>query len=299
LTRARWVKKVTKRYAFFRGCFIPARVPHIEKVARTIMPELGVELVDLAEFTCCPEPVGFSLHEKMTWLSIAARNISIAEEQGLDIITLCNGCYYTLSHALSDLTDEKMKEKVNEILYETDHEFRGKARVKHFIQVLKEDVGFKKLNQMVTNPLDGLKIASHTGCHFSNIYGPNSSDLDEMVSRLGAESVEYTHKNLCCGWMLGGYGQTEEGYKWLKDKLDNMKGSNADCICVICPQCLHQFDTGQLTVARKLNIPFKIPALFYLQLLGLSMGYNLETVQYSAHRVKEPNFETKIRELCS
>jgi heterodisulfide reductase subunit B len=285
----RWVKKVTKRYAFFRGCFIPARVPHIEKVARTIMPELGVELVDLAEFTCCPEPVGFSLHEKMTWLSIAARNISIAEEQGLDIITLCNGCYYTLSHALSDLTDEKMKEKVNEILYETDHEFRGKARVKHFIQVLKEDVGFKKLNQMVTNPLDGLKIASHTGCHFSNIYGPNSSDLDEMVSRLGAESVE----------MLGGYGQTEEGYKWLKDKLDNMKGSNADCICVICPQCLHQFDTGQLTVARKLNIPFKIPALFYLQLLGLSMGYNLETVQYSAHRVKEPNFETKIRELCS
>ena len=79
------------KYALFLGCFIPVRLPHIEMTARRVLPDFGIELVDLDGFTCCPEPIGF-LTDKMTALSIATRNISIAEEKGLEIITLCNGC---------------------------------------------------------------------------------------------------------------------------------------------------------------------------------------------------------------
>ncbi len=288
---------MTARYAFFKGCFIPLRMPHVEVVAREIMPRLGVELVDVPGFTCCPEPVGFSLHEKLTWTTIAARNICVAEEQGLDIVTLCNGCYYTLKHAYDELKDGEMRRRVNEVLAETGHEYRGTSEVKHFIQVLSGDVGVDRIKAEVKHPLNGLKVATHRGCHFSRRYGLEENLLDEMVSALGATSVEYEHKNLCCGWTLGGYGQPEEGYKWLKDRLESMRRAGADCIAVICPQCMNQFDTGQLTAARKVDIPFKVPVLFYLQLLGLTMGYSLEEMQYGQHRVKDPGFEEKVNSI--
>jgi len=288
---------VTGRYAFFRGCFIPLRVPHIEYVAREIMTRLGVELVDVSGFTCCPEPVGFSLHEKLTWITMAARNICVAEEQGLDLMTLCNGCYYTLKHASDELKDSELRRRVNEVLAETGHKYKGRSKVKHFIQVLNDDIGVNSIKAEVKHPLKGLKVATHRGCHFSSRYGLEASLLDDMVSTLGATSVEYDLKNLCCGWTLGGYGQPEEGYTWLKDRLDSMKKAGADCIAVICPQCLNQFDTGQLTAARKVDIPFKVPTLFYLQLLGLAMGYSLEEMQYGQHRVRDPGFQEKVNAM--
>jgi len=100
-----------------------------------------VELADVSGFTCCPEPTGFSLHEKLTWLTVAARNISLAEEQGLDILTLCNGCYYTLKHTVDELEDPTLRGKVNEALAKTGHQYARKAKVRHFIQVLAEELG--------------------------------------------------------------------------------------------------------------------------------------------------------------
>jgi heterodisulfide reductase subunit B len=256
-----------------------------------------VELADVSGFTCCPEPTGFSLHEKLTWLTVAARNISLAEEQGLDILTLCNGCYYTLKHTVDELEDQTLRGKVNEALAETGHQYAGKAKVRHFIQVLAEEVGVKNISDVVKRPLEGLRVAAHTGCHFSNRYGLDAKLLDQMVQALGATSVDYDLKNLCCGWMIGGYGQQEEGYAWLKNRLESMRRAETDCVTVICPQCYQQYDTGQMMAARKLGIPFKVPVLFYLQLLGLAMGYSLEEMQYGSHRVKDSGFEEKVRTI--
>lgn len=288
---------MNSKYAFFKGCFIPYRAPHLEYVTNLIMPQLGVELGEVSGFTCCPEPIGFSLHEKKTWLTIAARNISLAEEQNMDLVTVCNGCFYTLKHTQDELMNPELRDEVNQVLAETDHEYRGKARVKHFVEVLNEEVGLDKIKQAVTTPLNTLNVATHTGCHYSNRFGEGSKILDEMVTILGCSSVEYDQKNLCCGWMKAGYGESEEGYSWIKDRLVNMKKADSDCITVICPQCYQQFDTGQLLASRKVEIPFKIPVLFYLQLLGLAMGYSLDDMQYKSHRVKDKKFEEKIEKI--
>ncbi|KPJ62161.1 MAG: disulfide reductase, partial [Deltaproteobacteria bacterium DG_8] len=92
---------MTKQYAFFRGCLIPTKIPHLEAVARKILPELGIELIDIPEFSCCPDPIQFSGVDQATWITIAARNLCLAEEKNLDIITLCNGCVNTLAQANS------------------------------------------------------------------------------------------------------------------------------------------------------------------------------------------------------
>jgi len=295
------------RFSFFRGCFIPVRLPYIEKVSRLVLGELGVELRDIDGFTCCPEPVGFQIHDRFTATVIAARNISLAEDAGEDIITLCNGCTYVLRQVNEGLkADEELRDRVNDVLSSTDHQFRGTVDVKHFAHVLKEDVGVKRIKEKVEKPLLGLTVAGHTGCHIVSPVDVMGFDdpfdpvvLDEMVAALGAEPADFDLKTLCCGWTLTNYGDRESANKLVGAKLSAMRGAGSDCITAICPQCFYQFDTGQMLASRRLGLDFKLPVMFYLQLLALSMGYSLDDIHYRMHRVRDPGFEDKIGRLLS
>jgi len=290
------------RFSFFKGCFIPVRQPHIEKTAQIVLPMLGLDLVPAEDYTCCPEPIGVGVNHKLTGIVISARNLAVAEEAGHNIITLCNGCTYTLKQTNILLKgDEELKGKVNAILSETDHQFRGTVEVRHFAQILLEDVGLEKIRTKAERKLTGLKVANHTGCHILSppeIMGfddpQDPVQLDRLVEALGAEPVEYLYKTQCCGWTLSNYGDRTAAYRLLGDKLAAINEAGTDCVNLICPQCLAQFDTGQMMAGRALQLGFRLPALFYLQLLGLSMGLSLDEVGYTKHRVRDSGFEEKM-----
>ena len=295
------------RYSFFRGCFIPVRLPPVEKVAATILPELGVELSPVEGFTCCPEPIGFTVNHPLTGLVVSARNIALAEEQGHDILTLCNGCTYTLKQANETLkADPELRGRVNEVLSETGHQFRGTVEVKHFAQVLMDQVGLKRIKAKVEKPLSGLRVASHTGCHILSPPAVMGFDdpqvpvkLDAMMDALGATPLDYAYKTQCCGWTLSNYGDRNAATRLLGDKLTAIHAAGADSMNVICPQCLAQLDTGQMLAARALKLDFRLPTLFYLQYLALAMGYSLVEVGYDKHRVRDPGFEEKLGRILA
>ena len=295
------------RFSFFRGCFIPVRLPHIEKVSRVVLKDLGVELEDIDGFSCCPEPVGFHINDRFTATVIAARNISLAEEAGQDIITLCNGCTYVLRQVNKELKkDAELMEQVNEVLSSTDHQYRGRIEVKHFAQVLKEDIGIHRISGKVERPLSDLTVASHTGCHIGSPADVMQFDdpfdpvvLDDMVSALGGTPADFDLKTLCCGWTLTNFGDRESANKLVGAKLSAIEAASSDCINVICPQCFYQFDTGQMLATRRLKLDIKLPVFFFLQLLALSMGYSMEDIHYKMHRVKSPRLEEKIGRLLA
>ncbi len=292
---------MVRRYAFFRGCFIPIRLPHLESVARRIFNDIGIKLVDIDGFTCCPEPVGFGVNDRLSWLSVSARNVSLAEERGLDLLTLCNGCLYTFRHTCHMLEEAKLRDRVNEVLSGVGRRFNGSARAKHFLEVISEDVRIDRLMKMVRSPLSGLTVATHPGCHilsppeimgFDDPYDP--SVLDELVSVLGAQPADYDMKADCCGWPLANFGQSDASLCLLAERVRNMREAGADCVVVGCPQCFYQFDRSQLLASRKQGFGNGLPVLFYHQLLGLAMGYGLDGVHYYLHRTKDAGFESKV-----
>jgi heterodisulfide reductase subunit B len=295
------------RYALFKGCFLTVRLPHIEKVSRSVLGELGIKLMDIDGFSCCPEPVGFYINDRLTGTALAARNLALAEEVGLDIITLCNGCTYTLKQANAALKEnEGLRERVNGLLSETGHQYRGTIEVKHFAQVLTREIGFDAIARKVEKPLTGIKVAGHTGCHivsppeimrFDDPLAPVV--LDGMIKALGGEPTDFDLKTLCCGWTLTNYGDKEGANKLIGEKLEAMKEAGSDCISVICPQCFYQFDMGQMLASRRMGLDFKLPVLFYLQLLALAIGYDMDEIGYRRHRVKDGGFEAKIREVLA
>jgi len=267
-------------YAFFLGCMIPNRYPGIELATRSIAPALGIELKDMEGASCCPAPGVFKSFDKPTWLTLAARNLTIAESMGYDILTLCSGCYGTLKEANEILkTDSEQRDRVNNVLNDVKREFRGSIQVRHFAEVLYRDFGPEKLSGMVKKPLP-LNVAVHYGCHllrptkYREIKSPERPRfLDEMVEALGAKSVPYRDKMLCCG--AGGgvrAAALDVSLDMAREKLQNIKDVGADLIVTPCGFCVFQFDRGQLEIRDKTGVLFNIPTLHLVQFLGLALG---------------------------
>ena len=283
------------KYLYFKGCTVPVKFPNLEKVANDVLPEIGIELVEDGQFSCCPDPVQVQGVNVKFWYATAARNLAIAEEQNMNIVTMCNGCLNTLAIVNHELKkDSKLKAKVNEVLKEIGMQYKGTIEVKHFMQVIKDEVGMENLKKQVKKPLSGLKIASHPGCHIlmpeEVIKFDDPCDpvvFDQFIAALGATPVDYLSKILCCGVSLSLAGAKDSVNELLKKKLLDIKNAGADLVTTACPFCFNQFDMGQVVTARavpelKAN---PIPVLFTVELLGLAMGKSFEDIGASTHRI--------------
>ena len=267
------------RYAFFLGCLIPARELSYESSIRKVAPKLDIELVEMKGANCCG-PFSIQSVDYTSWLALAARNLCIAEEMKLDILTLCNGCYGTLKEANEILkTDSEQRDKVNTILSEIKKEYHGSIQVRHIAEMLYRDIGPDKLSSMTKKPLQ-LNVAVHYGCHllkptkYREIKSPERPRfLDEMVEALGAKSIPYRDRMLCCG--AGGGVRTaalDVSLDMAREKLQNVKDAGADLIVTPCGFCVFQLDRGQIEIKDKSGIFFDIPVLHFVQFLGLALG---------------------------
>lgn len=284
-----------KKYAFFPGCLIPARFPQFEASSVKVLEKLGVILERIDGWTCCPEPTSMQVVNKETWYAVAARNICLAEERGLDILTLCNGCNETLFEVNRDLkTDGKLRMKVNEVLGKINRKFEGKIAIKSILRVLYEDIGLDGIRKHVEAPFENAKVAVHYGCHilpeledFDDIKNPRS--LKELVGVLGAEAVAYPSEMTCCAAFARPINE-DFALEFVKEKLNDIANAEAEYLVVLCPYCFLQFDVGQAVLARNLHRNFKIPVLYYPQLLGLAMGFEPRQMGLEFHAIKVCSF---------
>jgi len=282
------------KYAFFAGCLIPAREPHYENSVQKIAPKLGIELVKMEDANCCA-PFSIQSIDYTSWLALAARNLSIAEEMGLNIVTLCNDCYESLLMANTILKENKeTRDKVNKVLADVGLEFKGKTDVKIFSDVLYEDVGLEKVKDAVKRPFNGLRVAVQPGCHLSKPKRLHFRQrmgvlaLDELVEATGAISVPYERKEACCGGPLRGIND-EVALQVAKQKLDSMKAAGVDSIVTVCPFCYLELDMGQIEIKRHSREEYNLPVLNFAELLRVAMGMDLEDWELKAHRIPVTN----------
>ena len=133
-------------YLFFLGCAVPYRVASYEVASRKVLQKLGVNLTEMPDFNCCGLSLDTISHETM--LTLAAKNLAIAEQTGLKIITLCPGCAGTLKKVNKILKEDKaLREQINGNLKEAEMEFKGSVETKHILQFLIEDIGIKEIKK--------------------------------------------------------------------------------------------------------------------------------------------------------
>lgn len=279
------------KYIPFFGCMMTTKYPHFESAVRRTVAKIGLELVDVDGFTCCPDPIYFQARDKMKWYTIAARNITLAEEKGLDIITTCSGCTATLSEVNIVLKEDKeLRTEINRRLARIGKQFKGSINVRHAVTVLRDDFGYDKVKESVVNPLKGLKVAVHYGCHLlkpSHIMRVDDPDrptiLENMLIAIGAEPIHHEKTLLCCGRACFTENIPDN---MVLDILGSIKDAKADCMGLICPTCFDEFDMGQILKGRKFKKTLDIPVVYYFQLLGLAQGLTPEQVGLTMHKVK-------------
>lgn len=279
-------------YALFLGCTIPARSRNYELSARRVAEKLGIELKEIPEFVCCGFPIKAS--DAHSSLIMAAYNLCLAKEKGLDILTLCSSCTSALTEAAHHLSqDESMRTEVNEQLSRVGLHYEGMVEVRHMARVLMEEVGVDRIKEEIQVDLSDLKIAVHYGCHYlkpSEIYDHFDSvedprTLDMLVALTGAEVVDYPGKKRCCGGPILPVDETV-AMSVTKEKLDEISQAGANALCLVCPFCSVMYDGNQKSIESQFDVSYDLPVLYLTQILGLAMGFDRKALGLNMNVVK-------------
>ena len=271
------------KYALYPGCTIQSDQFGYEASVRETLPKLGIELVDMKGASCCGFPVLSSV-SKMGWHYLSARNLAIAENMGIPLLPLCNGCHLSFietKHFLEE--DPELRIFINEHLDKEGLSYEGKVEIVHLLEALHDQVGVERISSKVVKPLKGLKIASHPGCHairpsdLQKVDDPEDPQkLDNLIKALGAETFDYPEKIDCCGSQLAvASGRTT--LKIAGDKLKAVKSYGFDGLVTTCPFCFKMYDGRQRAIRGALkDNTLDLPVFYYTQLLGLALGSSPE-----------------------
>jgi len=269
-------------YSYFAGCKIPYYLPEYGTSSLALLNRFGIELLDL-EFNCCGYPVRDI--DFQSFLLAGARNLALAEQRNTDIVTPCKCCFGSLKFVEYYLKQRgAVKDQINAMLRQEGLQWEGRINVRHLLTVLHQDVGIETLRAAVVNPLKGLKVAIHTGCHalrpgnvtmYDNPLVPGI--FHALAAATGAESVFWSMSTECCGNPQWDKNQ-KLALKQMHRKLLNAKQAGADYICTACTYCQMQFEQKSQSDLIPLDNEHVVPAILISQLIGLSIGLDEEVL---------------------
>ena len=287
---------------YYPGCTLHERARDFDVSARECAKALGVELEELPIWTCCGAVFPLVTDSVMDILA-PVRNLSYASRIGDSVVTLCSFCYNVLKRANKVMRDDPEKREKANLFLRADtaareavesytlQDYEGQVEVIHYIEMLRDVVGFDKLAGKVKNRLEGLRVAPYYGCmllrprkemEFDDAEQP--SIFEDFLSALGCEAVDFPMKTECCG-----------GFQIVRDEetaiscSQNVAASairaGADIVVTTCPLCRYNLDEKQKEISERVKDWRNIPIIYFTQLLGLALGIDDEYLDFEGNYV--------------
>lgn len=273
------------KYAFFPGCVLDGASKEAYIATTKVAQVLGIELVEIPGWTCCGASHVQDVDD-LAATAINARNIALAEQMELPLLTVCNTCTLMLRKAKAKM-DNGQKDKVNAILAKAGIEYKGTTDVTHLLWAIIRDYGVEKLKAKVKRPLTGVKVAGYYGCHilrppavmnFEDHANPKS--LETVIKAIGAEPVDFDMKLSCCGFHST-YTANEEMIRITGETGKSAVNAGADCIVTPCPLCQMSLDMNQPEGRAAVGLDKEMPVLHLAQLIGLALGLKPEELGFN------------------
>ena len=261
------------KYAYYPGCSAEstARDQYASTVA--VAGALGIDLVEPEGWTCCGSTPAHQVSHDLA-VSLAAANLLKVKDMGLDMVVSCASCYSRMKIANHEITnDPETRRRVAEAL---GRDYDGTVKVRHFIEVILEDLGLDALRGALKHSLGGARVASYYGCLLvrpAEVTGfddpENPVYMDRIVEALGGESLDWPHKVECCGASLT-LTRSDLVERLSGGIIDMARESGADCVAVACPMCQINLDMRQGGAGA--GSGNGMPVLYITQLMGLCLG---------------------------
>jgi heterodisulfide reductase subunit B len=268
-----------KSYAYYPGCSLETMAASYHVSAVETANRLGVTLEEIEDWNCCGA-TPYSHIDELLADTLCARNLALAEKQGLDLVAPCSGCYKNLYFANAHIRDDAdLAEHMNYALEADDLSYSGSVEVKHLMDVFGRDVGLDAIRERVTRPLAGLKVAPYYGCQIvrprhrgatlQDTEGPTL--FEDLMSAIGATPVNFPARLRCCGGSLIATNR-KAALDLLRTLLESAVSAGADVIATVCPLCQINLECYEQEVNREFGVELSIPILYFTQLMGLALG---------------------------
>ncbi len=257
------------RYSYYPGCTLKTKAKDLDAYARVSAEVLGIELEEIEEWQCCGGVYPLGTDEIATKLS-SVRALNAAKEKGQDLVTMCSACHHVIKRVNDDMKNvDDIRTRANNYM-ELDEPYAGETDVLHFLEVLRDRVGFDEIKKKVVNPLKGRKIGAYYGCLLLRPSGvlafdnpENPTVIEDFIKALGATPVVYPYRNECCGGYIS--LKEKEMAQGMTDKImDSAAGFGADCLITACPLCLYNLNNSQSAS--------KLPVYYFTELLAEALG---------------------------
>ena len=260
------------KVSYFPGCTLKNKAKDLDAYAYRSAEALGVTLEEIEDWQCCGGVFTTAVNEAATKLS-SVRALKHAYDNGQPLVTVCSACHNVIkqtNHAMQ--TNEAFSAKVNRYMA-NDGGYNGDAEVYHYLEMLRDLVGFDKIKEKVVNSLKGKKIAAYYGClllrpnKVMRMDDPeNPTIMEDFIRALGAEAVVYARRNECCG----GYISVESPDSAKRNSnaiIENAKAAGAEMIITACPLCKYNL----------VKSGADIPVVYFTELLAEALGVKEDT----------------------
>jgi heterodisulfide reductase subunit B len=265
-----------KRFAYFPGCSLEKMAMGYHLSALETTRRLGVELKELDDWNCCGATTYFHVDELLAY-TLVARNLAMAEQEGLDFVAPCSGCYknsyFTNAHLQKD---SDLADYINFALQEDNLHYSGNIVVKHLIEIFIRDIGIEAIEGAVTHPLQGLNVAPYYGCQILRPRKDHEETerpqfFEDLLAAIGATPVNFPLKIRCCGGSLI-ITSRPAALSMVHNLLKNAVDNGAAVIATACPLCQINLECYQQQVNLEFGTQFSIPVVYFTQLIGLAFG---------------------------
>lgn len=263
------------KYAYFPGCSLHAIAVDYGESTVEVARGLNVDLQEVPNWICCGATPAHATNDLLS-VAMPVRTLIDAKKISDELVVCCAACYSRFKFANKYIKEKPdIKKDVEEIIGE---KYNGDVKIRHFLDVLINDVGLDRIKKLMKNDLKGLKVASYYGCLL--IRPPKVTEfddpenpilLDKLIATLGGEVIDWPYKNECCG---ASFSLTKQDIvlKLAGDILKFAKDKGTECITVVCPFCQANLDMREGAVSKRLKTDINIPVLYFTQLLGLCLG---------------------------
>ncbi len=254
------------KYSYYPGCTLKTKARDLDLYAKASAKALGFELEELENWQCCGGVYPLGSDEIASKLS-SVRALNDAKQKGQSLVTLCSACHHVIKRVNDDIKNvEDIRNRANNYM-KLEKPYMGETEVLHFLEVLRDKVGFEKLKTLVVNPLKGKKIAAYYGClllrpskvlAFDNPENPKI--IEDFIKAIGATPVVYPYRNECCG----GYISLKDGEKaknMCQRIMESAEGFGAEMLITACPLCLYNLNKGG-----------NLPVVYFTELLAEALG---------------------------
>ena len=294
----------TLKYAYFPGCVAQGACRELYQSTQALTQALGIELLELKTAACCGSGT-FKEDSQLLEDTVNARNIALAEELNLPLLTHCSTCQGVIGHV-----DERLKkcqkqepayvEQVNGLLQkEGCFPYQGSTEVKHLLYALVKDYGLEAIGERVKRSLSGLHCAAFYGCYLlraqesipDDPYHPEA--MENVFRTVGATPVYYRGRTQCCGWPLASYA-TKQSFQMAGMHIQEAIAAGADCIVTPCPLCHLNLDSRQPEVEKTIQHKLGLPILHLPQLIALALGVEPKQLGLDRHVVSTRSVLQKL-----